>query len=156
MTHTSDIYPCSGFPLVNSWCLHCRSANYVLPDNTQFTDSFTAAPCRVLTAGIYLSLGLYQSVWETVEIPTGHVHPQCNWARGNRNLYSDHAITKGSCHPTGGHVSYPTDSPIATRLGLYISIQFNKQNALTHTISVSQYSNATNWFHSLWIDQLMI
>ena len=138
MTHTSDIYPCSGFPWVNSWCLHCRSANYVLPDNTQFTDSFTAAPYTVLTAGIYLSLGLYQwclgvnGIWKTVEIPTGHVSPQSNGSRGNRNLYLDHPITQGWCQPIGGHVSYSTDSPITTRLELCGSLSYSASKMLQH------------------------
>ena len=34
----------------------------------------------------------------------------------------DEPITKGRSQPIGGHVSYPTDSPIATRLGLYSSL----------------------------------
>ena len=33
-------------------------------------------------------------------------------------MYVDQSIIKG-CQPIGGHVSYPTDSPNATRLGLW-------------------------------------
>ena len=52
----------------------------------------------------------------------GHVSPNCNGALGNRNVYLDQLITKAWCQPIGGHVSYPTDSPFATRLGLFSSL----------------------------------
>ena len=48
--------------------------------------------------------------------PTIH----CDW--GNLNLYLDWQNTKGWCQPTISHVSYPTDSPTATRLGLCSSL----------------------------------
>ena len=41
----------------------------------------------------------------------------------NSNQYLDQPITKG-CHPTGSRVSYPTDSPKATRLGLSNSLGY--------------------------------
>ena len=41
---------------------------------------------------------------------------------GNSKLYFDQPITKGWCQPIGGDVSYPTDSPTATRLGLCNSL----------------------------------
>ena len=41
---------------------------------------------------------------------------------GNPNLYLDQPITKGWCQPMGGHASHPTDSPIATMLGMCSSL----------------------------------
>ena len=52
--------------------------------------------------------------------PTIH----CDW--GNPNLYLDQPITIGWCQPVGGHVSYLTDSPDATRLGLCSSLVVSK------------------------------
>ena len=48
--------------------------------------------------------------------PTMH----CDW--GNPNLYLDQPITKWWCQSIRGHVSYPTDSPIVTKLGLCSSL----------------------------------
>ena len=59
---------------------------------------------------------------KTVGIPTGHVSPYCNGALGNPKLYLDQPVTKGWCQAIGGHVSYPTDSPTATWLGLCSSL----------------------------------
>ena len=73
-----------------------------------------------LPSGLYK--GTVSGVWKTIGIPTDHVSPWCNGALGNPNLYLDQPITKGWCQPIGGHGSYPTDSPIATRQGLYISL----------------------------------
>ena len=44
------------------------------------------------------------------------------WALGNPNLCLDQPITKGWCQPIGDHVFYPTDSPIATTLGVCSSL----------------------------------
>ena len=44
----------------------------------------------------------------------------CNW--GNPSLYLKQPITKRWYQPIGGQVSYPTDIPYATRLGLCISL----------------------------------
>ena len=74
---------------------------------------------------LFLSLGLstgtVTGVWKTVGIPTGHMSSWCNGALGNPNLYLDQPITKGWCH-----VSYPTDSLIATKLGLCSSLTMTK------------------------------
>ena len=44
----------------------------------------------------------------------------CN--RDNPNLLSNQPITKGQCQPITADVSYHSDSPTATRLGLCISL----------------------------------
>ena len=55
----------------------------------------------------------------------GNSHWSCEsimqWGN-NPNLYLNQPITKAWCQPTGSHVSYPTDSPIATRLILCSSL----------------------------------
>ena len=69
-----------------------------------------------------LRKGTVTMVWKMVDISTDHVSPKCNGALGKPNLYLDQPITKAWYQPIGGHVSYPTDSRIATRLGLCISL----------------------------------
>ena len=81
--------------------------------------TLSRSPCTALTTGICLPSGLSKGtvtagVWKTVGIPTDHVSPWCNGTLGNPNLYLEQPITKAWCQPIGGHVSYPTDSPIAT------------------------------------------
>ena len=90
-----------------------------------FNYSLSQSPCTALTAGINLPV---------VRAVQGNCHwgPKKRWefplvtwehnALGNPNLYLDQPITKAWCQPVGGRVSYPTDSPIATRLGLYSSL----------------------------------
>ena len=67
---------------------------------------------------VQITKGTVTGVSKTVGIPTGHVTPLCNGALGFPKLYLDQTITKGQCQPIGGHVLYPIDSPITTRLGL--------------------------------------
>ena len=54
------------------------------------------------------------SLWS--QEPTFH----CHW--GNPNLYSDQPIVKQWCQPIGGRVSFPTNHPNSTRLGLFSSL----------------------------------
>ena len=49
--------------------------------------------------------------------------PIMQWELGNPNLSLYQPITKGWCQPIGGHVTYPTDRPIAIRLGLCSSLR---------------------------------
>ena len=44
---------------------------------------------------------------------------------GNPNLYLDQPIIKGWCQPIGSYVSYHTDSPITTRLGLCSRLRYS-------------------------------
>ena len=93
--------------------------------------TISQSPCTALSAGICLPLGLCKGtvteVWNTVGIPIGHVRSECSGALSNPNLYLNQLITKEWCQPIGSHVSYPTDSPIATRLGLCSSLLESKR-----------------------------
>ena len=61
------------------------------------------------------------SFWKTVEIPTGQVSPQsiATGAIPTNVIPTNH---KKWCHPIGGQVSYPTNSPTASTLELCSSI----------------------------------
>ena len=74
-------------------------------------------PCTVLTAGICLPWWLCKGAVSGLEIPTGHVRPQCIACKEFPNLYLDQPITQLATRPIGGHVSCNTDSLIATRAG---------------------------------------
>ena len=49
--------------------------------------------------------------------PHRSIEPRMHRDWGNHKQHLDQMITKGWCQPTGGHVSWPNGSPIATRLG---------------------------------------
>ena len=66
--------------------------------------------------------GTVSCPWKTVENSTGDVSPKCTATHDNPNIYFDQPIIKGWCQPVEGHVSNPTDSPPATRLGLCSSL----------------------------------
>ena len=80
----------------------------------------------MLTAGKLPAIGLSRGLPVASESdrnshqscePTIH----CDW--GNPNVCLDQPITKGKCQPTGGHISFPTDRPDATKLRLFSSLQ---------------------------------
>ena len=81
------------------------------------------APWTFLS-GLALGLckGTVGGLCKTMEIPNGYVSPRSIADCGNPNLYLIEPITKLWCHPTGVHVSYPTDSPTATSPGLCSSL----------------------------------
>ena len=81
-------------------------------------DSFTVPLHSPNGLPLGLCEGTASGVWKTVGIPSGHVSPWCSGTRGNPNLYLDQPIAKAWCQPIGGQVSCPTESPIATLLGL--------------------------------------
>ena len=66
--------------------------------------------------------------WEFPLITWAHY---AQWGTSNSNLYLHHPITKAWCQPIGGHVSYPTDDPIATRLELCSSLWDPQRDSLT-------------------------
>ena len=111
--------PSTGGPLEEDCSWHCNLVGL-------YTWTLSQSPCTALTAGICLPLGLCKGtvsgIWKTVEISIVHMNPQCNGTWGNPNLSLDQPITKAWCQPIRGHVSYPTDSPVATRLGLCNSL----------------------------------
>ena len=97
----------------------------VLPEPVlRYTRLFHCPLYTVLTTGVRILH--VTGVWKTVGIPTGHVSPQCNGALGNTNLYLDQPIAKAWRQPIAGHVSYPTDSPTASRLGLCSSLLMHR------------------------------
>ena len=102
------------FCSIGGWC------SYSHTDLDFFTVPLHSPNGRQLLLGH--CKGTVAGVWKTVGIPTGHMCPYCNRALGNPNLYLDQPITKSRCQPIGGHVSYPTDSPIVSRLGLFSSL----------------------------------
>ena len=82
------------------------------------------------------------SSWNVLEIPTGHMNPQCNGTRGNPSLHLDQSFTKEWCQPIGYHVSQPTDSPIATRALIQYkmsSYRYRKSHCGDKTVVRSSY-----------------
>ena len=70
-----------------------------------------------------------KGLWNTVEIFTGHMslrymafYPETIVDEAPLNLYSNQPFTIRWWQPIGGRVSYTTDSPTATSLGLGSSL----------------------------------
>ena len=74
---------------------------------------------------IYLPLGLCKEtvsgLWKWWKFPSNEPTNHCHW--GNPNLHIYQPIIKGWCQSIGDLISYPTDSPAATRLGLCSSLR---------------------------------
>ena len=80
---------------------------------------FSQWPKHVLKAKVYY---VKDCLWCLKNGENSHV---VTWSIiHNPNLYLDQPITKGWCQPLVGHVPYPIDSHIATRLGLCSSLTF--------------------------------
>ena len=79
-------------------------------------------PCTARTTGICLPLGLgketVSDLWKTVKTSTGQLSPQSPATEAIPKLHLDQTITKGRWQ----HVSYPTDSPTASKLRLCSSL----------------------------------
>ena len=123
---------------------------------TKGLDSFMVS-LHSLMAGICLPFGLCKGtvsgLWKMVEIPS--VSPQFISVEAIQKLSIDQPITKGWCQPIGGHVSYPTGRPNATRLGLCNSLQKASQHSVlscpkhsTQTLNVFQLLNLLTWYWS--------
>ena len=102
---------------VASWAgLHIACCHWMA------VETLSQSPCTALTAGICLPLGLCKGtvscLRKMVGIPTAHMSPQYIATE----VYLDQPITKGWCQPTRGQVTYPTDSPTASRLRLCNSL----------------------------------
>ena len=100
-------------------------------------------------AGICLPLGLCKGtvsgLWKTLDIPTSHeptIH--CDWS--NSCLYSDQPVAKRWCQWVKGNVSYFTDSPNATRPGLWNSLDRPSPEGKISADQLTTHLFATWWF----------
>ena len=91
---------------------------YRLTATQNYLESFTVilhSPTCLPVGICLLCKGDFSALWKRVEIPTGHVSPECTapLVPCIPNLYLYQPNKKGWRQPTGGPVSYATDRPTA-------------------------------------------
>ena len=67
----------------------------------------------------------------------------------SQHIFIDQSITKGGYHLIGGHVSYPSDSPITTKLGLWSSLGQPGGPVTNGVIEYFQFLYKTKQIHNI-------